>query len=41
MEENVVKNQKDVQGTFEWVMFGGYGEMVDRCRTVLKDIGEL
>jgi len=39
VEENVVKDQKDVQGTFEWMTFGEYGEMVDRCRTVLKDIG--
>ena len=38
---NVVKDQKDVQGTFEWMMFGEYGEMVDRYRTVLNDIGEL
>ena len=40
VEENVVKDQKDENGTFEWMTYGEYGEMVDRCRTVLKDIGE-
>lgn len=38
-EENVVKDQKAEQGSFEWMAYGEYGEMVDRCRVVLKDIG--
>jgi len=37
-EENILKDQKD-QGTFEWMTYGEYGEMVARCRTVLNDIG--
>jgi len=39
VEENVVKDQKEGKGSFEWMTYGEYGEMVDRCRTVLKDIG--
>ncbi len=39
-EENVVKDQEEAKGTFEWMTYGEYGELVDRCRTVLKDIGE-
>ena len=41
VEENVVKDQKDAQGSFEWMTYGEYGEMVNKCRTVLKDLGEL
>lgn len=40
VEENVVKDQKDVQGSFEWMTYGEYGEMVNKCRTVLKDLGK-
>jgi hypothetical protein len=40
VEENVVKDQKEAQGTFEWMTYGEYGEMVSRCRTVLKDLGK-
>jgi len=40
VEENVVKDQKDAQGSFEWMTYGEYGEMVNKCRTVLKDLGE-
>lgn len=40
VEENVVKDQADAKGTFEWMTYGEYGGLVDRCRTVLKDIGE-
>ena len=39
-EENIVKDQKEVQGEFEWMTYGEYGELVGRCRTVLKDIGK-
>ena len=39
VEENVVKDQKDAQGSFEWMTYGEYGEMVNKCRTVLKDLG--
>lgn len=38
-EENVVKDVKEEKGTFGWMTYGEYGEMVGRCRTVLKDIG--
>ncbi|EED93420.1 predicted protein, partial [Thalassiosira pseudonana CCMP1335] len=27
------------KGAFEWMTYGEYGEMVDACRTVLKDLG--
>lgn len=40
-EENFVKDQEEKPGKFEWVSYGEYGELVDRCRTVLKDLGEL
>lgn len=40
VEENVVKDQKDAQGSFEWMTYGEYGEMVNKCRTVLKDLGK-
>mmetsp|Transcript_20561 Transcript_20561/g.31347 ORF Transcript_20561/g.31347 Transcript_20561/m.31347 type:complete len:695 (+) Transcript_20561:106-2190(+) len=39
VEENVVKDKEEAQGTFEWMSYGEYGEMVSRCRTVLKDLG--
>ena len=42
-EENVVKDKAPVdgpQGTFEWMTYGEYGDMIGRCRTVLKDIGK-
>lgn len=40
-EENVVKDKEDAEpGTFEWMTYGEYGELVAKCRTVLKDIGE-
>ena len=42
-EENVVKDKAPVdgpQGSFEWMTFGEYGDMIGRCRTVLKDIGK-
>mmetsp|Transcript_20440 Transcript_20440/g.49151 ORF Transcript_20440/g.49151 Transcript_20440/m.49151 type:complete len:695 (-) Transcript_20440:118-2202(-) len=38
-EENIVKDQEEAKGSFEWMTYGEYGELVDRCRTVLKDIG--
>ena len=39
-EENVVKDKvEDQKGTFNWMTYGEYGMMIDRCRTVLKDIG--
>lgn len=38
-EENVVKDRKEEEGKFEWMTYGEYGELVARCRTVLKDIG--
>ena len=39
-EENIVKDKVDAgKGTFEWMTYGEYGQMIDRCRTVLKDIG--
>jgi long-chain acyl-CoA synthetase len=28
------------KGQFEWMTYGEYGELVNRCRTVLKDIGK-
>lgn len=28
------------KGQFEWMSYGEYGELVNRCRTVLKDIGK-
>ena len=40
VEENVVKDQETQKGTFEWMSYGEYGEMVSRCRTVLKDLGK-
>ncbi len=40
VEENVVKDQVKAKGTFEWMTYGEYGEMVSRCRTVLKDLGK-
>ena len=40
VEDNVVKDPSGELGKFEWMSYGEYGEMVDRCRTVLKDIGE-
>jgi hypothetical protein len=40
VEENVVKDQKDAQGSFEWMTYGEYGQMVNKCRTVLKDLGK-
>ena len=40
VEENVVKDQVKEKGTFEWMTYGEYGEMVSRCRTVLKDLGK-
>ena len=40
VEENVVKDQVEAKGTFEWMTYGEYGEMVSRCRTVLKDLGK-
>ena len=39
-EENIVKDQEEAKGSFEWMTYGEYGELVDRCRTVLKDIGK-
>ena len=40
-EENVVKDKvEDQKGTFNWMTYGEYGLMIDRCRTVLKDIGK-
>ena len=40
-EENVVKDKvEDKKGTFNWMTYGEYGMMIDRCRTVLKDIGK-
>lgn len=39
VDENVVE-QKEGTGTFEWMTYGEYGDVVERCRTVLKDIGE-
>ena len=40
-EENVVKDKvEDQKGTFNWMTYGEYGMMIDRCRTVLKDIGK-
>ena len=42
-EENVVKDKAPVdgpQGTFEWMTYGEYGDMIGWCRTVLKDIGK-
>mmetsp|Transcript_8135 Transcript_8135/g.17463 ORF Transcript_8135/g.17463 Transcript_8135/m.17463 type:complete len:684 (-) Transcript_8135:57-2108(-) len=38
-EENFVKDQEEKPGKFEWMSYGEYGELVDRCRTVLKDLG--
>jgi len=39
-EENVVKDvETNEEGAFEWMTYGEYGELVARCRTVLKDIG--
>lgn len=38
-EENVVKDASGEKGAFEWMTYGEYGEMVDACRTVLKDLG--
>ena len=40
-EENFVKDQREKPGKFEWMTYGEYGELADRCRTVLKDLGEL
>lgn len=40
IEENVVKDQPDAKGSFEWMTYGEYAELVDRCRTVLKDAGK-
>lgn len=40
VEENVVKDQKDEKGSFEWMTYGEYGELTSRCRSVLKDLGE-
>ena len=28
------------KGQFEWMTYGEYGELVNRCRTVLKDTGK-
>mmetsp|Transcript_26200 Transcript_26200/g.54727 ORF Transcript_26200/g.54727 Transcript_26200/m.54727 type:complete len:712 (-) Transcript_26200:138-2273(-) len=39
-EENVVNDVgTKEEGVFEWMTYGEYGELVARCRTVLKDIG--
>ncbi|KAL7468978.1 hypothetical protein ACHAXS_009258 [Conticribra weissflogii] len=38
-EENIVKDPSGALGTFEWMTYGEYGEMVTKCRAVLKDIG--
>lgn len=39
-ENVVVKDREEAKkGEFEWMTYGEYGEMVDRCRTVLRDIG--
>jgi len=39
-EENIVKDvETKEEGAFEWMTYGEYGELVARCRTVLKDIG--
>ena len=40
IEENVVKDQPEAKGSFEWMTYGEYAELVDRCRTVLKDVGK-
>lgn len=45
VEENIiVKDQppqeQQAKGSFEWMTYGEYAELVDRCRTVLKDVGE-
>ena len=40
VEENVVKDQEKAQGEFEWMTYGEYGDMVSKCRTVLKDLGK-
>mmetsp|Transcript_4379 Transcript_4379/g.8938 ORF Transcript_4379/g.8938 Transcript_4379/m.8938 type:complete len:698 (-) Transcript_4379:42-2135(-) len=39
VEDNVVKDPSGALGTFEWMSYGEYGEMVEKCRAVLKDIG--
>lgn len=39
IEENVVKDQPEAKGSFEWMTYGEYAELVDRCRTVLKSVG--
>lgn len=38
--ENVLNEKEDAKGKFEWMTYGEYGDLVNRCRTVLKDIGE-
>jgi hypothetical protein len=40
VEENVVQDKPEAKGSFEWMTYGEYAELVDRCRTVLKDVGE-
>ncbi len=39
-DENVLKEKEEAKGKFEWMTYGEYGDLVNRCRTVLKDIGE-
>ena len=42
VEENVLekKTEGGEGGKFVWMTYGEYGDLVNRCRTVLKDIGE-
>lgn len=40
IEENVVKDQPEAKGSFEWMTYGEYAELVDRCRTVLNGVGK-
>lgn len=39
-DENVLNEKEHAKGKFEWMTYGEYGDLVNRCRTVLKDIGE-
>jgi hypothetical protein len=43
-EENVLKDKGEGEGEgkgkFVWMTYGEYGDLVNRCRTVLRDIGE-